>query len=81
MIFFFQPKCLKNMKCIDPCISGICAPNAVCTVHNHFPTCTCPNGYSGDPFSACKLNPLRKYKFIRRSMHVLIFQLFELISA
>ncbi|CAK1581918.1 unnamed protein product, partial [Parnassius mnemosyne] len=40
------------MKCKDPC-PGSCGQNAVCTVFNHFPACTCSQGYTGDPFTRC----------------------------
>lgn len=43
-------------KCVDPCI-GICGTYAICNVENHVPTCTCPTGYTGDPFRACKQAP------------------------
>ena len=35
--------------------------NANCRVQNHIPTCTCNEGYIGDPFTACRLKPLREY--------------------
>ncbi|XP_028157244.1 uncharacterized protein LOC114350564 isoform X7 [Ostrinia furnacalis] len=38
--------------CIDPC-PGACGTGARCTVNNHIPSCTCPSGTSGDPFSYC----------------------------
>lgn len=41
-----------NMKCRDPC-PGSCGQNAECTVFNHFPACTCINGFTGDPFTSC----------------------------
>jgi hypothetical protein len=41
-----------NQKCIDPCV-GTCGNNAECTVFNHNPICTCPQGYKGDPSIAC----------------------------
>lgn len=40
-------------KCIDPCI-GICGTLAVCHVSKHIPTCTCPQGLTGDPFFQCR---------------------------
>ncbi|KAL1140438.1 hypothetical protein AAG570_000370 [Ranatra chinensis] len=43
--------CIKR-KCRDPC-PGSCGHNAACTVHNHVPTCTCLQGYTGDPFTLC----------------------------
>ena len=48
--------CQRN-KCIDPC-PGTCGINAVCQVRNHIPTCTCVEGYIGDPFTECRLVPL-----------------------
>ena len=50
--------CLRN-KCVDPC-PGTCGVNAVCTVKNHIPVCTCQDGYIGDPFTSCRLKPIRK---------------------
>lgn len=50
--------CIRE-KCRDPC-PGSCAFNALCTVINHIPACTCPNGYTGDPFKNCYLAPMRK---------------------
>lgn len=43
--------CIRN-KCQDPC-PGTCGPQALCTVVNHLPTCSCPGGYSGDPYTRC----------------------------
>jgi hypothetical protein len=48
--------CLQY-KCIDPCI-GICGTYATCDVQNHVPVCSCPEGYTGDPFNQCKLKPM-----------------------
>ena len=47
--------CLRN-KCKDPC-PGVCGVDAICEVYNHVPTCTCPEGYTGDPFSYCRIAP------------------------
>lgn len=47
--------CVRN-KCIDPC-PGTCAENTNCQVINHAPTCTCIDGYTGDPFRFCSLQP------------------------
>lgn len=41
-----------QFKCIDPCI-GTCGSHALCNVQSHVPQCTCPQGYTGDPFFAC----------------------------
>ena len=45
-------KACGNLKCIDPCV-GTCGINAKCQVVNHLATCTCRNGYRGDPFTQC----------------------------
>ena len=50
--------CQRN-KCIDPC-PGTCGINAQCQVRSHSPTCTCIPNYIGDPFTACRLKPLRE---------------------
>lgn len=49
--------CLQN-KCVDPC-PGACAPNAICQVVNHAPSCNCYQGFTGDPFRYCNVD--RKY--------------------
>lgn len=41
-----------NQKCVDPC-PGACGNDAVCTVNNHLPSCSCLQGYTGDPFVRC----------------------------
>ena len=46
----------SNLKCIDPC-PGTCGVKARCQVVNHIPTCTCSQGYRGDPFTQCILIP------------------------
>lgn len=43
--------CIQQ-KCRNPC-QGSCGINALCTVTNHVPICTCPIGYTGDAFSVC----------------------------
>lgn len=47
--------CVRN-KCKNPCPEP-CAFNAICTVVNHVPMCTCPNGFEGNAFLQC--SPLR----------------------
>lgn len=44
--------CLRN-KCTDPC-PGSCGQNALCEVVNHIPICSCPDGYTGNPFTNCR---------------------------
>lgn len=41
-----------NQKCVDPC-PGSCGLSATCQVVNHNPICSCPSGFTGDPFSRC----------------------------
>jgi hypothetical protein len=43
-------------KCGDPC-PGSCGYNAECNVVNHTPMCTCIQGYTGDPFTECRIAP------------------------
>ncbi|XP_068900468.1 adhesive plaque matrix protein 2 isoform X2 [Tenebrio molitor] len=43
----------RNGRCIDPC-EGTCGANAICNAKNHLPVCSCPAGYTGDPFSHCR---------------------------
>ena len=46
-----------GQKCLSPC-PGTCGINAQCTVVNHQPVCKCDEGYLGDPFVQCSLDPL-----------------------
>jgi len=43
--------CLHN-RCISPC-STSCGVDAECSVRNHITVCTCPSGFTGDPFVSC----------------------------
>ena len=43
--------CIRN-KCLDPC-PGTCGVSAICTVSNHIPICSCPDGTTGDAFRLC----------------------------
>jgi len=54
-----QLACMQQ-KCRDPCV-GLCGPNAQCSVVNHHAICTCINGYTGNPFSACEQVPEGEY--------------------
>lgn len=47
--------CIRS-KCQDPC-PGACGQNARCQVISHSPTCTCIEGYTGDPFRYCNNVP------------------------
>lgn len=42
----------QNQKCVDPC-PGTCGLEARCQVINHYAACSCPPGYTGDPFNKC----------------------------
>lgn len=68
--------CIRN-KCQDPC-PGTCGVNAICTVTNHVPVCTCQVGYTGDAFRYCSVvvegiyqffsnEPLVSWSFCRRT--------------
>lgn len=41
-----------NQKCRNPCPAS-CGNAALCQVTNHVVYCTCPIGYTGDPFTTC----------------------------
>lgn len=47
-----QDKSCMNQRCKDPC-PGTCGLHARCQIVNHNPICSCPSGYSGDPFVRC----------------------------
>lgn len=52
------------MKCKDPC-PGSCGNDALCQVSNHVVHCTCPDGFSGNPFSNCyRVQACKKYYFV-----------------
>lgn len=46
-----------SFKCINPC-PGTCGTFAECVVNNHVPVCTCPEGFTGDPFFQCRQVPI-----------------------
>lgn len=67
-----NPDCAPGLacirfKCADPC-PGTCGTGADCAVINHIPTCSCPPGYTGDPFLACRPAPLAR-KYIRNYLN------------
>ena len=47
--------CIQE-KCRDPCL-GSCGFNAICTVINHTPACSCSEQDTGDPFTNCHPKP------------------------
>lgn len=48
-----------SFKCVDPC-PGTCGTFAECRVQNHIPSCSCPEGFTGDPFFQCKEVPVTR---------------------
>lgn len=50
-------------KCVDPC-PGTCGTYAECQTVNHIPICTCPAGFTGDPFFQCREIPVTRKIFI-----------------
>lgn len=48
-----QNQACEKQRCKDPC-PGACGLNARCQVVNHFPACSCPPGFTGDPFNRCE---------------------------
>lgn len=50
-----------NKKCTDPC-PNTCGLRAQCITKNHNPICTCPAGFTGDPFTFC--SPYGKHYII-----------------
>lgn len=61
--------CIRN-KCQNPC-PGTCGPNAICQVINHLPTCTCIEGYTGNPFTVCTIQRESKIVFCsNKSIHI-----------
>lgn len=69
--------CINN-KCVDPC-PGTCGLNALCSVVNHSPTCTCVPGYVGNPLSACReplpqpISPPRKHLILFPWLYRIIY--------
>jgi hypothetical protein len=62
----------RNGRCIDPC-EGTCGANAICNAKNHLPVCSCPAGYTGDPFSHCRHFDPCKYLKCRKENQVEVF--------
>ncbi len=50
-----QYNACNNRKCTDPCVlANPCATNAACLTVNHQTICSCPDGYLGNPKTACE---------------------------
>lgn len=52
-------KACQNERCVEPCI-GKCGVNALCSVVNHKPVCSCISGYEGDPYTQCTIRPVTR---------------------
>lgn len=63
-------KACINEKCRDPC-PGACGQNALCSVINHTPVCTCGEQDTGDPFTNCYPKPPPRKKIILMSLGLL----------
>lgn len=70
-----QPECLLNSdcpksqacvktKCQDPCV-GTCGINAICTVSNHIPICSCRSPTIGDAFTHCFMPEGNSIKYLQ----------------
>lgn len=63
-----------NQKCRDPC-PGTCGLNALCSVVNHNPFCTCRERYTGNPFASCtpigKTNSTYSVQFLCRNCNTI----------
>lgn len=66
--------CIRN-KCLDPC-PGSCSPHATCVVVSHLPTCTCPVGYTGDPFRQCVYQEGMFYFYFPTTAHYYILTMY-----
>lgn len=62
-----QDKSCINQRCTDPC-PGTCGYLARCQTVNHNPICSCPSGYTGDPFVRC----------VKEESKILIFFFYDL---
>lgn len=64
--------CIKN-KCVNPCPDP-CGNNAICSVINHIPMCSCLQGYNGNAFVTCNPVKGKKVLFIKKRIpYALIF--------
>ena len=42
-----------DSQCKDPCASDPCGIEAFCSTHYHLATCSCPEGWAGNPKVKC----------------------------
>lgn len=59
--------CVRS-KCQNPC-PGTCGSNADCQVVNHLPICTCTPHYTGNPYSNCFYEMIKR-KFQKNLLHI-----------
>lgn len=38
----------------EPCVPNPCGPNAICQERYNIGSCTCANGFFGDPYEGCR---------------------------
>jgi hypothetical protein len=62
-----EKACIQN-KCKDPC-PGVCGNYAFCRVINHNPSCSCLDGYTGDPLNGCHEIPQTRKKICLSTAH------------
>ena len=43
-----------DQSCKNLCQKTTCGRNAKCKANNHHPTCKCPRGFFGDPYTFCE---------------------------
>jgi len=54
-----RDKACMSRKCRDPC-PGTCGSGAICSVVNHVPICSCPEGTNGNAFVSCASIPIQE---------------------
>lgn len=63
-----------NSKCQNPCL-GTCGLNSECKIVNHNPVCTCPSGWTGDPFTQCQIIPSKHVSNLTFTFSILILSI------
>lgn len=59
-----------NQRCQNPCVtSNPCSSTAECTTLQHRPTCSCPQGWAGDPQSHCYKRKYHTYYYPHRFIY------------
>lgn len=86
-----RPECISNAECSsrlacinqnckDPC-PGSCGPNTECRVVSHTPMCACSEGYTGDPFIECNIQPRKQlvFNYDFYSIHIGIYNFIDFV--